>query len=356
MAKGDTKDIRALRRRMDSYVRGISIRFTRAVNELLALQKTFELDEEGQFSFSRNKRLAKQAEMVLRELHASVLAAIENDISLEWEEGNKVADALVASKFGKEMLKNPALGGYMKRNAAALRSFLKRSDNGLNLSDRVWKTAIQLRTEMEAAITVSAGAGKSAAKISREVRQYLKEPNRLFRRIRTGFTAEGKPIYKLSKAAAAYHPGPGVYRSSYKNAMRLARTETNMAYRAADQERWRQMDFVIGMRVRLSHNHPEEDLCDELQGDYPKDFEFPGWHPNCFCFAVPITLDNKTFVELQRARLAGEDYDVSHKMITKMPSGFVNWVRANKGRIATEKKSGQLPYFVRDNMKIVEKI
>ena len=30
------------------------------------------------------------------------------------------------------------------------------------------------------------------------------------------------------KAAQAFHPGHGVYRSSYKNALRLAATETNM--------------------------------------------------------------------------------------------------------------------------------
>ena len=68
--------------------------------------------------------------------------------------------------------------------------------------------------------------------------------------------ADGK--LALSKNAKAFHPGQGVYRSSYKNAMRLTRTETNAAYRLADQDRWQRMDFVVGMRVHKSKNHPTE--------------------------------------------------------------------------------------------------
>ncbi|MBQ2402764.1 MAG: hypothetical protein II314_02375 [Prevotella sp.] len=32
------------------------------------------------------------------------------------------------------------------------------------------------------------------------------------------------------------------------------------------------MDFVVGMRVHKSNNHPTEDICDVLAGDYPKAF------------------------------------------------------------------------------------
>ena len=68
--------------------------------------------------------------------------------------------------------------------------------------------------------------------------------------------ADGK--LALSKNAKAFHPGQGVYRSSYKNAMRLTLTETNAAYRLADQDQWQRMDFVVSMRVHKSKNHPTE--------------------------------------------------------------------------------------------------
>ncbi|GGE14040.1 MULTISPECIES: hypothetical protein [Sphingobacterium] len=63
--------------------------------------------------------------------------------------------------------------------------------------------------------------GRSAAQMARDHKQYLAEPDRLFRRIRN---FDGKLV--LSKAAMEYNPGQVVYRSSYKNAMRLARAET----------------------------------------------------------------------------------------------------------------------------------
>ncbi|EJW89679.1 hypothetical protein EVA_22214, partial [gut metagenome] len=74
--------------------------------------------------------------------------------------------------------------------------------------------------------------------------------------------------------AAQFHPGRGVYRSSYMNARRLAATETNIAYRTADHLRWQDFDFVVGIRIVLSNNHtclgsdgkPHKftDICDEL--------------------------------------------------------------------------------------------
>lgn len=102
---------------------------------------------------------------------------------------------------------------------------------------------------------------------------------KLFRRVR-----DEHGELQLSKRAAVFHPGRGVYRSSYKNARRLAATETNIAYMTADYERWQQLDFVVGIEIKLSNNHtlngvPFTDICDDLKGRYPKDFKFTGWHP-----------------------------------------------------------------------------
>ena len=130
--------------------------------------------------------------------------------------------------------------------------------------------------------------GLSADDMSQELRQYLKYPDKLFRRVR-----DEHGELQLSKRAAAFHPGRGVYRSSYKNARRLAATETNIAYMTADYERWQQLDFVVGIEIKLSNNHtlngmPFTDICDKLKGRYPKDFKFTGWHPHCRCRAVTI--------------------------------------------------------------------
>ena len=95
-----------------------------------------------------------------------------------------------------------------------------------------------------------------------------------------------------------YHPGQGVYRSSYKNALRLAATETNKAFRTADYERWQNMDFVTGIEVERSpSNHGLCPVCDAKAGQYSKDFKFTGWHPFCICISTPIMMEHEEFAE-----------------------------------------------------------
>lgn len=99
---------------------------------------------------------------------------------------------------------------------------------------------------------------------------------------------DGK-VHFIDADPKAYHPGRGVYRSSARNAQRLARTEINMAYRKAEQERWKSFDFVVGYEVKTTQNGRHvEDICDCLAGKYRKDFKFLGWHPMCMCYSIPI--------------------------------------------------------------------
>lgn len=135
-----------------------------------------------------------------------------------------------------------------------------------------------------------------------------------------------KGVLRLSKAAKAYHPGRGVYRSSYKNALRLTATENNMAYRTADHLRWQQLDFVLGIEIKLSNNHPCDDICNELAGVYPKDFKFVGWHPFCRCFSVPKLATREQVAE--QARRIADNEDVSGfeypGQVDTLPKKFTN--------------------------------
>lgn len=183
--------------------------------------------------------------------------------------------------------------------------------------------------------------------MSRDLRQYLKYPDKLFRRVRD----EHGQLH-LSQAAKAFNPGQGVYRSSYKNAMRLARTETNMAYRTSDYTRWQQLDFVVGIEIRTSNNHPIADICDDLAGRYPKDFKFTGWHPQCRCHAVSI-LKTPEEMEADNERIMnGEDLNgESINTVRDVPNNFKDWVKENDSRIAMSNARGTLPYFLNDNRK-----
>ena len=374
--------------RTEHYADNVRRLYATATDELLKLSAMKASNGvSAAFSFSDSKRLSEQANAILRALYSGVYNEIKGGVIAEWENANKSCDALITSIFGKKVKEDNHYARFFTRNKESVDVFFKRKSEygGLNLSQRVWKYVGDFKTEMEMALSVAMGEGKSAATISREVRKYLQRPDMMFRRFRvkTGeqdiFDADGnvvgkEPVYgrvwkrKVVDAVTGnvswqtvslkdYSFGRGVYRSSYKNAMRLARTETNMAYRTADQERWRQLDFVIGYRVVLSDNHPEPDICNDLsarrgekgsRGVYSKDFVFKGWHPQCRCYVVPILADEKEFDKIQEAILNDEPIPESKSAIREPNKYFQDWWKSNKSRVA---EAQSLPYWVKDNPK-----
>ena len=374
-------------RRTEAYAEKVRLLFAKTVNDILALNKTMpSLDEGVMFSFDgESVKKQKDVEVLLRRLHAAVTMAIQQGVKLEWDAANQECDKLVQSIFGKKVLESPEFSAWMGRNTEARDAFLSRSEHGLNLSDRVWKSVRQLRDEMEVAMTVSIGEGESSSSMSRKVRQYLNNPDDMFRRFRykkgekdiidpeTGEITGKEIVYgkKWKKRIKdevtgkykwidydrdSYKTGAGVYKSSARNAMRVARTETNIAYRRADNARWQDMDFVLGQRVQLSKNHPEKDICDKLQGDYPKDFVFDGWHPQCFCFATPILMDESEMAKVTEAFLKGEKYTPRGKQITDYPAAFKDWVKDHAEDIAAARQRGTEPYFIRNNAQAIDDI
>ena len=336
--------------RTEGYASNVSKYYTAAVNALLDLAADVDLKPDEVFYFADHKKLSVKATNVLRGLYSAVYQEIRRGVIAEWEFANLSSDAMIESIFGPGLQEDNHYARWFSRNRDAMDAFFKRKSEygGLNLSQKVWKYTGQFKEEMELALSASLGRGDSASTVSRHVRQYLQEPDKLFRRVRD---EEGN--LKLSKRAAAYHPGRGEYRSSYKNAMRLARTETNMAYRAADCERWNDIPFVVGMEVRRS-NHPFAcPVCEALAGKYPKDFKFVGWHPQCRCYIVPILADEKERMAYHRAILNGEDVEgwKFEGEIAEPHAGFQNWVKENQERIDSAQS---LPYWIKDNPKYVK--
>ena len=142
------------------------------------------------------------------------------------------------------------------------------------------------------------------------------------------------------------------------------------------------MDFIVGVQVCLSNNHtvllqPGEttsdptqqradgspktnavkhlvDICDDLQGRYPKDFKFTGWHPHCRCHVITI-LKSKDEIKQDIKRLTnGETVDnTSVNEVTELPKNFTEWVQNNEERL---KGRATLPYFIKDNQRQVNGI
>ena len=337
--------------RQDLYALRVKKFYDDAVERLLALASQHpDLTSDKKFSFSDNMRVGDETSRIIRQLYSNVYAEIKQDCIAEWEYANLSCDKMIQSIFGWKLKDKSLYTRWFDRNSDAIDQFFERTQEvgGLNLSQRVWKYTGQLRSEMESAITVAVGEGKSAAEMSRDVRKYLQYPDKLFRRVKG---SDGK--LHLSENAKAFHPGRGVYRSSYKNAMRLTRTETNAAYRAADEDRWERMDFVIGYEVKTSKQHfvrmPDGDICDVLAGKYPKGFKFTAWHPHCLCYVVPILAGQNDFVAMQKAILNGQDprvVDIQAQEIKDVPDAFKKWIEKNADRInAADVK----PYFIAQN-------
>lgn len=308
-----------------------------AINEVLHAVKGLKLKNNKPFTFSQYPKLQSKVDKIFNKLSKKIIILSNTGTETAWKKSN-----LKNQKEFAKYLSNAKI----EVNKKALATFQKRKLAGMGLSDRVWKYTEQFKQEIEMGLDLGLKSGVSANELSRDLRANLKEPNRLYRRV-----ANAYGVLHLSKNAKAYNPGRGVYRSSYKNAMRLTRTEINMAYRTADIEQYREFDFVLGYEVKRSNNVFSCSVCESLKGKYPKTFKFVGWHPQCRCYTVPILTPMQEFEKQQKAIKQGKKYTPS-KQIKTVPNNFKQWVRENSQRITTAK---QLPYFLRDNKKFWEK-
>lgn len=311
-----------------------------------AAPSLFGADEKKEFSFDDFPALKKEMDALMQDLGSSLQSNIEDGDEESWTLSNTKNDAMVDTIIGKAKLPKKTLQEWKHPHLEALSAFIDRKEAGMNLSKRVWNLTQQFKGEMELALEMGMGQGKSAAELSRDIRKYLVYPDKLFRRVR-----DKSGVLRLSKAAAAFHPGRGVYRSSYKNALRMTATENNIAYRTADHTRWNALPFVLGIEIHISNNHPADDICDIFDGKrFPKDFKFTGWHPWCRCYAVSVLASQEEMDAYTRAIINGED--VSNwkfkGQIDKMPKEFNQWMKDNQQRIATAKS---MPYFIKDNFK-----
>lgn len=265
--------------------------------------------------------LLKQIDEIIAK-HLTQMAVVVSKFTVQsWRNGEALGYAALQGKVPDEILKTALDKGLFAHREDAMQKFVNRKIKGLKLSDRVWRLQPEIRTQIEQTLQVGISEGRSAIEISHDLRRYLNEPSRLFRRVRD---AEGK--LHLSKAAKAYHPGTGVNRSSAKNAERLARNEINKAYRTAHWESMQRLDFVLGIEIRRSNNLSFDcPRCDGLAGRYPKGFRWSGWHVSCRCHMISVLPNPEEFLKHQNSN---EPY----KQIDTYPASMAKYATKNKHR------------------------
>ena len=296
----------ALFKRTEGYAANVRAIYNDSLGKIIEIVKGTELESGVPFSFSEYG-YTDEVQPIIRNMYSRVYQAIRTGVEKEWLFASENNDELVKSVFGESSIEDNHFAKYLLRNKEAMDAFFARKTDGLDLSQKVWKYTSQYKGELEGTLDLAIGEGTPANQLASKIQQYLQDPDRWYRRfrIKVGEDENGNPIYGriwkrrifdkedgvykwINDDPKHYHPGQGVYRSSYRNAQRLARSETNIAYRSADYERWAQLDFVVGVEIKLSNNHPEPDICDQLKGIYPKDFKWTGWHPHCRCHAISL--------------------------------------------------------------------
>lgn len=270
----------------------------------------------------RNQRIESAVDRELLNLESMLYANISAFQKDGWDRAERKNDDFI-SQFIKGMsISSATKDGMFAHSLSAFETLKNDIDaNGFKLSDRVWNITQQTKSQLEFYLDSGVVAGRNANGISSDIRQILQNPQKRFRRIRN---EKGELV--LSRPMKNYHPGQGVYRSAYKNALRTSATTTNIAYRSADYERWSKQDFILGIEVhRSANNRGPCKICDAMVGKYPKTFKFTGFHPFCICFATPITMEPEDFADFLL-----NDTVPQGQTITDIPQAAKDFVSENK--------------------------
>lgn len=352
------------------YNRRLGMLYSGYVKKLLALGYSEDvLENDALFNFDNFPVLKARLNEIFNDYFQNSMlcykSGITSGVSLAYSHDN---DAL--GQFS--VLTDKALETARKTAAATFITNRLNAKNGLNLAQSVWNYCQQTKAEFEMAMSnvIADGLekGTSAEEVGRRIRQYLNNPDMMYRRYHTVKvlkSGQKKDVVTWRRKRIIdgrvrfveeplEHVGQGVYRSARKNALRVARTEINAAYHKARNGRWANEPFVIGQHIHISPQHdPEEDadICDELEGYYPKDFDWDGWHCQCMCTSDPVMISGEERKQFYKRMLNGEDMSgyVSPNSIKDVPDQYKRYIEANGDKIVDAFKRGKLAWHLANN-------
>lgn len=326
------------------------------------------LEDDALFNFDNFPQLKARLNEIFNDYYQNSLLCYKSGIT----DGVALAynhDEMVIG--GYSVLTDKAIRVARDTAAATFISNRLKAKNGLNLAQTVWNYCQQTKSEFEMAMsnTIADGIkqGSSAEEIGKSIRRYLNDPDMMYRRYHTiKVQKNGKKKDVVTwrrrriidgKVRFVEEPlekvGMGVYRSARKNALRVARTEINAAYHKARNERWQNEPFVIGQYIHVSPQHDIDDICNDLEGRYPKDFDWRSWHANCICTSDPITIQGEEKKEFYKRLMAGEDMSnyVSPFAVLTMPEKYNQYIKDNAEAIVKAGMRGKLAWHLQDNTK-----
>lgn len=326
------------------------------------------LEDDALFNFDNFPQLKARLNDIFNDYYQNSLLCYKSGIT----DGVALAynhDEMVIG--GYSVLTDKAIRVARDTAAATFIANRLKTKNGLNLSQIIWNYCQQTKSEFEMAMsnTIADGIkkGSSAEEVGKSIRKYLNDPDMMYRRYHTiKVQKNGKKKDVVTwrrrriidgKVRFIEEPlekvGMGVYRSARKNALRVARTEINSAYHKARNERWQNEPFVIGQYIHVSPQHNIDDICNDLEGRYPKDYVWISWHPQCICTSDPITIQGEEKKEFYKRLMAGEDMSnyVSPFAVLTMPEKYNQYIKDNSEAIVKAGMKGKLAWHLQDNTK-----
>ncbi len=243
----------------------------------------------GTLRHAHTAALAKALDKAADTLNRDALDAITHGIRLAVGDAangpQQIATDLFQGVFDSVQVKW-LFADINQRTALSLLARARHND-GLKLSDRVWRTSRHARASLQKLVEDGVTRGLDARKLARQVQQYL-EPD-------TWTVLKSDTRRRLK-----------VPRNVSMEAMRLAVTETNNAFHEGTINALQAVPSAIGAYWRLSKSHPVRDICDQYaahngNGFWEKGTEPAKPHPWCLCVLLPAMEDRDTFRERLRA-------------------------------------------------------
>lgn len=326
------------------------------------------LEDDALFNFDNFPQLKARLNDIFNDYYQNSLLCYKSGIT----DGVALAynhDEMVIG--GYSVLTDKAIRVARDTAAATFIANRLKTKNGLNLSQIIWNYCQQTKSEFEMAMsnTIADGIkkGSSAEEVGKSIRKYLNDPDMMYRRYHTiKVQKNGKKKDVVTwrrrriidgKVRFVEEPlekvGMGIYRSARKNALRVARTEINSAYHKARNERWQNEPFVIGQYIHVSPQHNIDDICNDLEGRYPKDYVWISWHAQCICTSDPITIQGEEKKAFYKRLMAGEDMSnyVSPFAVLTMPEKYNQYIKDNSEAIVKAGMRGKLAWHLQDNTK-----
>lgn len=271
-------------------------------------------------------------EKVTQQLQEDIEALLSNSTQSMWNKGSEDTEEYLKKHTTQAIQASWQPVVSYDSTSEAYKAFADRKEKGMNLSKRVWNLTKQYQKEIEQAVETAVKNGSSAYNLSTKVRQYLNNYNLFYKDAIEQGTTPRRVSHNIQNKA-----------------IRLARTEINMAYRKAENNRYNSEWFVVGYEIHTSGTHTpdDNDICEKLAGKYPKDFVWSGWHPNCKCYQTPILCSRDEMDAYDGT--ANTICTNSKNAVTSLPSNFNSYMKSKGSYIRKSK-----PYFYRDNKNLID--